>query len=579
MFSATLGMLAGLSIQARGQAVVDDWSTRHLIFSNPGTEGEALAKGTYSQWWKIVNDSRYIMQQRKRNHVWDGPPADPWRRSKPTVSRDWAFSLGTGGGIAQNMFPAKYTLDVTATPSCTNDFVVYGLTGTTANLVALNELYSNTGGTGFCSGKTGPSVYWAYTGTPNAGTITTSPVLSENGQDVIYVESTSSGSYLHVLVWNPNTGTLASPTTPTSVANVGACTSGESCLVSLKFGSTTDTNSSPFYDDTNDIVYVGNDAGVLYKITPVLKGTPVIAANVTVQTAGVGPHTSVLTGPVYDPNSGYVFVGDSNGVLSAVKASTFSSVTNTLAVGEASSGCSGSYNNALKDPPMVDSTHGWVYEYTTDNSSYDVEIAQASTTTATLFSTTNTVTFGSADSGCNSSNNMYTHAPDFDNTYYTGTVTSGHMWACARVSGSTSPELYYVATSGTGGGLAASGTSGIDTQINAASHGECSPITEFYNSTTSTDYVFFGEGHSGSYASFYGYTISGATGTQITPLTGYPDADFNGGTSGVVVDNNSSDTEASSIYFMLLNPATSAATCGAIGDYCAIKVTQSALGQ
>ena len=46
---------------------IDDWSTHHLIFSNPGTEGAALANGTYAQWWKVTNDRRYVMQQARRN--------------------------------------------------------------------------------------------------------------------------------------------------------------------------------------------------------------------------------------------------------------------------------------------------------------------------------------------------------------------------------------------------------------------------------------------------------------------------------------------------------------------------------
>ena len=102
------------------------------------------------------------------------------------------------------MYPAKYSFSPIGAPDCVNDFVVYGLNKTTANLVALNELYSNTDGTGFCSGKTAPAVYWAYNATPNGGTVTTSPVLSSNGEDVIYVEGVTTGSYLHVLVWTAN---------------------------------------------------------------------------------------------------------------------------------------------------------------------------------------------------------------------------------------------------------------------------------------------------------------------------------------------------------------------------------------
>ena len=45
------------------------------------------------------------------------------------------------------MFPAKYSFDINATPSCTNDYVVFGLNvaGATpgqANLVGVTNLYS-----------------------------------------------------------------------------------------------------------------------------------------------------------------------------------------------------------------------------------------------------------------------------------------------------------------------------------------------------------------------------------------------------------------------------------------------------
>ena len=59
---------------------------------------------------------------------------------------DWSIPLGTGI-VAPNMFPAKYSFDINATPNCANDYVVFGLNvaGATpgqANLVGVNNLYS-----------------------------------------------------------------------------------------------------------------------------------------------------------------------------------------------------------------------------------------------------------------------------------------------------------------------------------------------------------------------------------------------------------------------------------------------------
>ena len=65
-------------------------------------------------------------------------------KGRPKTRVDWSLSLGSGG-VAQNMFPAKFGFNVNATPSCTLDFVVFALnvagTATQANLVGVNQLY------------------------------------------------------------------------------------------------------------------------------------------------------------------------------------------------------------------------------------------------------------------------------------------------------------------------------------------------------------------------------------------------------------------------------------------------------
>jgi hypothetical protein len=621
MISLTVVALAAFSVLARAQdthpikvgnveitGLPDDWSHRHVIFSNPGTERDAIWNGTQRQWTKVVSDPRYILQQIRRGSAAQGPAAadvnwieqtrranelaaerEAGRRNtgEPGPHRDWAFSLGTGT-VAQNMYPAKFTFSTTSTPSCTADYVAYGLnvagtTGTSghANMVALNELYSNTSETGYCSGQTGPGVYWAYDVSAHGGPISTSPVLSGNGADIIFVESVSGGSYLHVLVWNSSDASVVTGSTghpviaPTnSTATVGACPVGASCLMTVELKTTTGTSitsstvtdSSPFYDYSNDIVYVGDDNGNLFKITPVLRtGTPAITG-VSVASG------SVLTGPVYDATNGDVFVGASNGALYAVNPGTMA-VVNNIQVGDTS--CSGADNNKIVDAPIVDASHSWVYTETTDNGSDDVVVVQASTagiTSSTWPGQTSTASLGSADTGCNSSNAMYTHDPDFDNAYYNGTVTAGHMWVCAR--NSTTPQLDEVPTSGTNGALS-TGTPGTSAITHAASHQQCSPLTEFYNTATSTDYLFFGMGPTSSSTYLNGYTLSGTNATALTP---YATPVASGGTSAIVIDNaanTSTYAQASSIYFT--TQAASTTVCRTTSAYCAIKLTQSAL--
>ncbi len=53
--------------------VADDWTQHHVVFSNPGTEEQAIKAGRYDEWLKIVNDPRYVMHQMKRGLPAQGP--------------------------------------------------------------------------------------------------------------------------------------------------------------------------------------------------------------------------------------------------------------------------------------------------------------------------------------------------------------------------------------------------------------------------------------------------------------------------------------------------------------------------
>ena len=45
----------------------DDWTHHYLVFSNPGTEQQAIQSGKFEEWLKIVNDPRFTLQQIKRS--------------------------------------------------------------------------------------------------------------------------------------------------------------------------------------------------------------------------------------------------------------------------------------------------------------------------------------------------------------------------------------------------------------------------------------------------------------------------------------------------------------------------------
>ena len=587
VFGLCISLLGGVAIVSSGNpgstprmGLVDDWTHHHVIFPDPGNATEAMAHGRYQEWYRVASDPRFLMQQMKRNRPWMGRGRG-FGAVTAAPHRDWAFSLGSGT-VAENMFPAKFGFDINATPSCALDYVTYGLnvagtTGGQANLVAVNNLYSGSSPTGVCG--TTPTIYWAYNASFAGGKVTTSPALSMDGSKVIFTESGgATGPYLHVLAWKSGEGTVASSKAPTHVLAAGQgvsnCTSGASCLVSILLNSTTQTitNSSPYYDYGSDTAYVGDDNGTLYEVTPLLgPGTPVV------KKVSVAAGT-VLTGPTYDNSSGNVFVGSTNGVLSAVKASTFSSVTATNQIGDLTSNCSGGLNNKLVDAPMVDSTNGWVYEYVTADATPNTVVVQLST--AGPFTTKNVVTLGNGDATCGSSGSFPTHMPAFDSNYISGTITNGHIWVCGRQTGTLSePVLWEIPTSGAKGSIAGVSAvqNGAANQVNEIRHAQCSPFTTVTNGAK--DYIFFGEGLNGDptygpFGSFYGFTISGATATAISgsPIT-YPSA--TGGTSAMVIDNVSSDAQASSVYFTTQAPSTT--VCGVTSAYCAIKLTQATL--
>jgi hypothetical protein len=198
------------------------------------------------------------------------PAAQSTSASTTAPHRDWSISLGTGR-VQAGAFPAKWQADPTLPPSCTTDFVIYGLnvvgtTGGQPSIVALKNLYS--GGLDPLCGGAQPNFLFSYNTTTFAnGRILTSPVLSMDGKKVAFVEtSTVAGarqSSVHVL--NIPTSGSQVLVTPSVVQPLGA-------MVNVPLAAATNSRSSPWVDYKNDILYVGLDNGRLYKITGVFKG-------------------------------------------------------------------------------------------------------------------------------------------------------------------------------------------------------------------------------------------------------------------------------------------------------------------
>ena len=104
---------------------------------------------------------------------------------------------------------------------------------------------------------------------------------------------------------------------------------------------------------------------------------------------------------------------------------------------------------------------------------------------------------------------------------------------------------------------------------------EISPITEFFNTTTSTDWLFLSALQS-LQVNFGGLNITKGFLTKANIATEVV------GTSGILVDNNASPAaspQAASVYFYPLqeNAACNNNTNGAATGGCAVKLTQSSL--
>src|SRR5580693_7936351 len=230
-FAGLLALGCVLTVSAakpsrRGIALPTDWSHSHLVFSQPRSVEQAM---------RLQEDPRYGQQLYRRALPLMLPPDQkefggigspqqphlrfPVRFRPPVRSTGlWSQSLGAGADVGAGNFPAKFSFN-SGVANCGSDYVVYstGLagSGTQASLIAYNNLYSGCGGTV-------PSVYWAYN---TGGQILTSPVLSLDGMQLAFAQSTGGIGSLVLLKWAASPGeTVASPGAPTTVLPAGYST-------------------------------------------------------------------------------------------------------------------------------------------------------------------------------------------------------------------------------------------------------------------------------------------------------------------------------------------------------------------
>jgi hypothetical protein len=590
------------------QGRVHDWSMRHALYPQVGTMAalEAARSDPRSSFrWSELQEqrdaTRFGFQQRNLQNLlqfrFPGRPGHfPIRNSKGDHI-DWAINLGTNG-TAIGMYPAKYTFDTTVAPSCANDFVVFPVNANGGaaqpNLVAFNQLYSGTaGGNGICNraasgNDTGVAaqVMWSYDFEGMAaGTVPTSPVLSLDGKKVAFVESVAgTGAHFHVLAWRSGDGTVAnkqSVLTPQTfggggsafVATAPVASGASGAATDLSFGATGDTLSSPYIDYAADTAYVGNDAGVLFRLknvfcTTASCGTAAPSLDTTFG-SGTGSITvcsgKTMTGPVQDFYNLKIYVGCSDGKLYSINSAGTTVTSITVGNGTAVGG--------IVDPPLVDGINGFVYAVSGQTAGGTGVLVQAKVD----FSSSVAVPIGNGGQ-CN------VHAPTVNNAYFTSPVSANSLIYIGGVTGTVGPctaggatggtNQLYAATFGAGGVLTAGAPAHALASGNTVGN-EYAPLAEFFNTGTATDTIFVGILRNNTRGFNNLYTFNSTAGWNATPITSV----LSGlGTSGMVVDNSSASNQASSIYFNSLNQN---AACGSppagSTNGCATKLTQAAL--
>jgi len=566
-----LALILGASLLMSAQDVQriglpDDWTHHHLIFSNPGSFVDAAIHGRYEQWARVMSDPRYTMQQIKRGAIPASPFAprpDPSNPRMPprifaasgdnSIKQDWSVSMGAGASGASAVYPAKYTLAPASSESC-SDYVVFPttVTGSTTvpNVIAYTDLYATT-----CSPATVPTQYWAasFKVSSTYGTVTTSPVISLDGTEVAFIESIGSHAYLVVaLMPTANSSSITAVTCPstTNVNNVSRTTSPQAWCA--EFGDADDDAiSSPFYDYAGNVLYVGDASGVLHKFQNVFHSyyggttTTLPSENTTSPWPVTVSSGYVLASPVYDSTSGLVFLGDSEGYLESVSASAGTLVKTTTRF---------SHGGGIMDAPIVDSSTKEVYFF----SGWD-EIVSGCTSSArcnVVWQVPTSFTAGITGAGGANGNGAHVGAASvddtaallsgaFDNTYFTGSGSTGYLYVVGDYGGDET--LYQISMSAATFGATVTTVATLGSAALTTTTG--SNVTEVYNG--STDWIFFTTTVSGTLvtsptctgACVYSYKVTGGT-----PAVGSGIA-ATGGAGGIIIDNTSSATGASQIYY------------------------------
>ena len=478
-------VLTGQAAKPEPQGLPTDWSHSHVIYSKPASA---------EQEREVAQDPRY-WQQRYRREIPREFPTERFQSTSGSTGRAasaspgglWEENMGSAGTPGGANYPAKYSFSLTAA-NCASasqpDYIVYstGLlgSGTQASIVGYDNIYSG------CTGPV-PATYWAYN---TGGLILTSPVISLDGTQIAFVQTSGSptgNAGLVLLKWQASTTeTIGSPGVPSSVTAAQYPTCVAPCMTEVFLhtgtgGNLDDRTSSPYYDYTSDIAWVGGAGGWLHKITGAFKGTPteVSSGGFPVKVNATG---NALSNPVYDRTSQNVFVGDvgaGGGFLYRV-ASTGGVVTASARL---------DFSVGLVEGPLLDVTGGLVFVFASSDGTTSCTGGVACSAVYAL-----SRAFASGDSGAKvtagnsaaSPNPMYIGA--FDSAYYNSPNATGNLYVCGNTG--ANPTMYRVPINA---GVMSAPVPGA-LLVSLGWSLACSPVTDFPNPNASpnkTELLFF----------------------------------------------------------------------------------------
>jgi len=519
LFSLVSTLCAQETVIPQHKGFPQDWSQHHIWFSRDGIlqhpellDREPRVLHQVTQRWQAPNSNVFLGAPNMTTATGNSTP-----EAKSAGGRDWSVSLKSH--VSANMYPAKYSFDIAAPPDCNKDFAVFGLTvagtATQANLVGFNNLYSGTPPS-LCN-LTAPTVMFAYNITTVAGgKIVTSPFISEDGTKIAFVESVAgTGARFHVLTWTAGQGTIGAPATP------GAA------MKSVVFSTTSgDTISSPWMDYNSDIAYIGSDNGFVYKITGVFHGTPtLVSGNGWPARAG----TVRLTSPVLDSQRNFLLAGSGNGNLYRISTTNPASVV-SLAVGQ-----NGQPYSAIVAAPAVDVTNGTTFVVDANDGTSAV-LVQVDTASLTQIAKAR---IGAGGTAAAAGTAMFLYEPAADDAYFTNPA-SGNIRVCGTDVTTTAPWQYAFGFTGT----TMHTSSSFSQQLVSSTAARCTGWTEFFNPNINggTDFFFFGLTQDCSGVGTSGCVVERLSDTSLIT------ANLNGGPTGIIVDNDSTAAQASSIY-------------------------------